>query len=113
MDRLPPLNAVRAFEAVARRLSITIAATELHVTPGAVSRQIRTLEDALGIQLLVRGHRQITLTRAGEDYYRAVTKAMDGLREATVRLTRRTLIIFYRTHILKRARSASWTQSTC
>jgi len=38
----------------------------------------------------VRGHRQITLTRAGEDYYRAVTKAMDGLREATVRLTRRT-----------------------
>ncbi|CAG2134608.1 Glycine cleavage system transcriptional activator [compost metagenome] len=90
MDRLPPLNAVRAFEAVARRLSITIAATELHVTPGAVSRQIRTLEDALGIQLLVRGHRQITLTRAGEDYYRAVTKAMDGLREATVRLTRRT-----------------------
>lgn len=90
MDPLPPLNAVRAFEAVARRLSITIAATELHVTPGAVSRQIRTLEDALGIQLLVRGHRQITLTRAGEDYYRAVTKAMDGLREATVRLTRRT-----------------------
>ncbi len=90
MDRLPPLNAIRAFEVVARRLSITVAAEELHVTPGAVSRQIRTLEDALGIPLLVRGHRQITLTRAGEEYYRAVTKSMDVLREATVRLTRRT-----------------------
>lgn len=90
MDRLPPLNAIRAFEVVARRLSITIAAEELHVTPGAVSRQIRTLEDALGIALLVRGHRQIALTRAGEEYYRAVTKSMDVLREATVRLTRRT-----------------------
>lgn len=90
MDRLPPLNAIRAFEVVARRLSITIAAEELHVTPGAVSRQIRTLEDALGIALLVRGHRQISLTRAGEEYYRAVTKSMDVLREATVRLTRRT-----------------------
>lgn len=67
-----------------------MAAEELHVTAGAVSRQIRTLEDALGIPLLVRGHRQITLTRAGEEYYRAVTKSMDGLREATVRLTRRT-----------------------
>ncbi|SPA33143.1 Transcriptional regulator LysR family [Cupriavidus taiwanensis] len=89
MDRLPPLNALRAFEAAARRLSITVAAEELHVTPGAVSRQIRTLEDALGIQLLVRGHRQISLTRAGEDYYRAVAKCMDGLREATARLTRR------------------------
>lgn len=90
MDRLPPLNAIRAFEVVARRLSITVAAEELHVTPGAVSRQVRTLEDALGLQLLVRGHRQITLTRAGEEYYRGVTKAMDVLRDATTRLTRRT-----------------------
>ncbi|RZT31816.1 transcriptional regulator GcvA [Cupriavidus agavae] len=90
MDRLPPLNAIRAFEVVARRLSITVAAEELHVTPGAVSRQVRTLEDALGVALLVRGHRQITLTRAGEDYYRSVTRAMDVLRDATTRLTRRT-----------------------
>ena len=90
MDRLPPLNAIRAFEVVARRLSITVAAEELHVTPGAVSRQIRTLEDALGTALLIRGHRQIALTRAGEEYYRAVTKSMDVLRDATVRLTRRT-----------------------
>jgi LysR family glycine cleavage system transcriptional activator len=89
MDRLPPLNALRAFEAAARHLSITVAADELHVTPGAVSRQIRMLEEVLGIQLLHRGHRQITLTRPGEDYYRAVTRAMDALREATLRLTKR------------------------
>ncbi|NMF89025.1 transcriptional regulator GcvA [Aromatoleum petrolei] len=89
MDRLPPLNAIRAFEAAARHLSITVAADELHVTPGAVSRQIRSLEETLGIQLLHRGHRQITLTGPGEDYYRAVTKAIDGLREATRRLTKR------------------------
>ena len=89
MDRLPPLNAIRAFEAAARHLSITVAAEELYVTPGAVSRQIRSLEESLGVQLLHRGHRQITLTSAGEDYYRAVTKAMDALREATRRLTKR------------------------
>ena len=89
MDRLPPLNSLRAFEAAARHLSITVAADELHVTPGAVSRQIRMLEEVLGVQLLHRGHRQITLTRPGDDYYRAVTKAMDGLREATLRLTKR------------------------
>ena len=62
MERLPPLNSVRAFEAVARHLSMTNAAEELHVTPGAISRQIQLLEDHLGTSLLKRGHRQITLT---------------------------------------------------
>lgn len=81
MDRLPPLNALRAFEAAARHLSITVAAGELHVTPGAVSRQIKLLEDTLGLQLLHRGHRQISC---------AVTKAVDALREATRRLARRS-----------------------
>jgi LysR family glycine cleavage system transcriptional activator len=57
MDRLPPLNAVRAFEAVGRHLSMTVAAQELHVTPGAVSRQIQLLEEHLGTALLTRGHR--------------------------------------------------------
>lgn len=89
MDKLPPLNALRAFEAAARHLSITVAAEELHVTPGAVSRQIRALEQGLGVQLLHRGHRQISLTRTGEDYYRAVTRAMEDLREATRRLNKR------------------------
>ena len=90
MDRLPPLNALRAFEAAARHLSITVAADELHVTPGAVSRQIKLLEDTVGLQLLHRGHRQISLTRPGADYFRAVSKAVDALRDATRRLTRRS-----------------------
>lgn len=90
MDRLPPLTAVRAFEVVGRRLSITLAAQELYVTPGAVSRQIRALEHALGVQLLVRGHRQVALTPAGEEYHRMVMKAMDMLGDATARVSGRT-----------------------
>src|SRR5438876_11580874 len=90
MDRLPPLNAVRAFEAAARHLSMAGAANELSVTPGAISRQIRALEDFLGVRLLERGHRQISLTRRGEDYFRASAKAIDIMREATQRLTRRS-----------------------
>jgi LysR family transcriptional regulator, glycine cleavage system transcriptional activator len=90
MDRLPPLNAVRAFEAAARHMSITLAADELNVTPGAVSRQIKSLEDTLDLQLLKRGHRQISLTRQGADYYRAVTRALEALRDATRRLKRRS-----------------------
>jgi len=87
MQNLPPLNALRAFEAAARRLSITAAAEELHVTPGAVSRQIRGLEETLGRQLFIRGHRQISLTAAGAEYFKAVAKAVMDLREATARLT--------------------------
>jgi len=88
MDRLPPLNAIRAFEAAARHLSITLAADELHVTAGAVSRQIKSLEDVLGLKLFKRGHREISLTRQGSDYYRAITRALDVLRDATRKLTR-------------------------
>lgn len=88
MDRLPPLNAIRAFEAAARHLSITLAADELHVTPGAVSRQIKSLEEVLGLQLFKRGHREIALTRQGGDYFQAITRALDLLREATRKLTR-------------------------
>jgi LysR family glycine cleavage system transcriptional activator len=89
MDRLPPLNALRAFEAAARRLSITLAAEELHVTPGAVSRQIKGLEQTLGFALFTRGHREISLTRQGSDYHRAITRAFDLLREATREATRK------------------------
>jgi len=88
MDRLPPLNALRAFEAAARHMSITLAADELHVTAGAVSRQIQGLEDALGLQLLKRGHRQISLTRQGAAYYQAITRALESIREATRKLQR-------------------------
>src|SRR5215469_9430826 len=62
---LPPLGSLRAFEAVARRLSFTRAADELHVTPGAVSQQIRQLERLLGQILFVRTRRSVTLTEAG------------------------------------------------
>lgn len=89
MDRLPPLNAIRAFEAAARHLSVTLAAEELHVTPGAVSRQIKGLESSVGVQLLTRGHRQIALTRQGSEYYRAITLSLDALRNATRKLKRR------------------------
>lgn len=69
-DRLPPLNALRAFEATARHLSITDAAAELAVTPAAVSQQIKALEKHLGVQLFHRHNRALTLTpaaRAGLD----------------------------------------------
>lgn len=87
-DRLPPLNAIRAFEAVARHLSITVAADELNVTPGAVSRQIRGLEEFIEQPLFVRGHRQITLTPAGQQYFEAVARLIEELRSATRALKR-------------------------
>ena len=62
MLRLPPLNALRAFEATARNLSFSRAAEELFVTQGAVSRHILKLEDFLGIKLFVRLHKRVELT---------------------------------------------------
>ena len=86
MDRLPPLNAVRAFEAAARHCSVTEAANELHVTPGAVSRQVHALEEFLGMALFERGHRQIKLTRRGDEYYKVVAKLLELLHDATRRV---------------------------
>lgn len=63
--RLPPLNAVRAFEAAARHMSFKAAGEELGVTPGAISRQIEVLEDNLGIRLFERLHRRVELTATG------------------------------------------------
>lgn len=62
---LPPLNALRAFEAAARHLSITLAAEELHVTPAAISHQIRLLEDHIGLPVFARNGRGLVLTDAG------------------------------------------------
>lgn len=64
--RLPPLAALRAFEAAARHLSFKIAAQELHVTPGAISQQIKLLEEYLGVPLFIRQTRSVKLTPAGE-----------------------------------------------
>src|ERR1700754_2703028 len=66
---MPPLNALRAFEAAARHLSLTKAAVELHVTAGALSHQIRALEDLLEVKLFERRVRAIALTAAGKKLY--------------------------------------------
>ncbi len=84
--RLPPLNALRAFEAAARHLSFTKAAEELYVTQAAVSHQIKALEAALGVQLFRRLNRRLMLTDAGQLYLPALTEAFDGIEAATGRL---------------------------
>ena len=83
---LPPLNALRAFEAAARHLSFKQAAHELHVTAGAVSQQVRLLEERLGVQLFERRTRQVILTSAGETYLARVRQAFRCLAEATAEL---------------------------
>jgi LysR family transcriptional regulator, glycine cleavage system transcriptional activator len=83
---LPPLNALRAFEAAARHLSFSRAAEELHVTPAAVSHQIKQLEEHLTIRLFHRRNRAVHLTEAGVGYLLVVRDAFDRLTAATVRL---------------------------
>lgn len=85
-DRLPPLQTLRAFEAAARLSSMTLAATELHVTHGAISRQIRKLEEHLGLKLFFRLTRQIILTQEGAEYHRIVTRLLSELMMESERL---------------------------
>lgn len=87
MERLPPLNPLRAFEAAGRLRSIRKAAEELSVTPGAVSRQVQSLESWLGTPLFRREPREIVLTPEGERYLAAIAAHFDGIREATQKLT--------------------------
>jgi LysR family glycine cleavage system transcriptional activator len=86
--RLPPLNALRAFEAAARHLSFIKAADELAVTPGAVSQQIKGLEDQIGCQLFRRLPRGVLLTDQGQRYSRRLTELFDQLMSATDELRR-------------------------
>jgi LysR family glycine cleavage system transcriptional activator len=79
---IPPLNALRAFEAAARHLSLTKAAAELNVTPGALSHQIRALEVSLGLALFERRVRSIALTPAGRRLYPGLNSGFAQLREA-------------------------------
>ena len=81
-DRLPPLNALRAFEAAARRLSFTQAAEELNVTPGAISQQIRQLEDFAGTPLFKRTGRSVLLTDAAQASLPLVREAFERISEA-------------------------------
>jgi LysR family transcriptional regulator, glycine cleavage system transcriptional activator len=85
-DRLPPLQTLRAFEATGRLLSMTLAAEELHVTHGAVSRHIKTLENHLGVALFERLTRRIVLTEAGAEFLLAVTRVLGELTRETERL---------------------------
>jgi len=83
---LPPLNAIRSFEAAARTGGITTAADELSVTPGAVSHQIRVLEDRLGSRLVERRGNRFRLTPAGERLLPDLTAALDRISRSTERL---------------------------
>lgn len=85
--RLPPLNALRAFEAAARLGSFSAAAEILFVTHGAISRQIRALEDWLGVPLFERRGRRVLLTEPGREYYHAVQSAFHTIAGATRRVT--------------------------
>jgi LysR family glycine cleavage system transcriptional activator len=87
--RLPSLNGLRAFEAAARHLSFTQAASELNVTQTAISHQIRRLEEELGIRLFIRKNRALALTPKARDYLPGVRAAFNDLRLATDRLLRR------------------------
>src|SRR5207248_1393522 len=87
--RLPSLNGLRAFEAAARHLSFTQAASELNVTQTAISHQIKRLEQELGIRLFVRQNRALALTPQAKDYLPGVRAAFNDLRLATDRLLRR------------------------
>lgn len=89
MRRLPPLGALRAFEAAARLESFKQAAAELGVTPTAVSHQIRQLEAALGVALFAREVRKVSLTPEGRSLYPALRRAFDQMAEAVNAVTRR------------------------
>jgi LysR family transcriptional regulator, glycine cleavage system transcriptional activator len=85
-DAPPPLNALRAFEAAAQHLSLTKAALELNVTPGALSHQIRGLEDHLGVKLFDRGVPSIALTAAGKALYPGLHAGFLHIRDALASL---------------------------
>jgi LysR family glycine cleavage system transcriptional activator len=85
--RLPPLNAVRAFEAAARHLSFTRAADELNVTPAAISHQVKGLEEWFGIKLFQRRNREILMTEPGQMLLPGVRDALDLLESSVQRIS--------------------------
>ncbi|EPG9693334.1 transcriptional regulator GcvA [Klebsiella aerogenes] len=91
-DHLSPLQTLRAFEATDRLSSMTLAAAELHVTHGAISRQIRKLEEHLGFKLFFRLTRQIILTEQGAKFHHVVTRLLSDLVRESERLRGRNLI---------------------
>ena len=89
LRRLPPLNALKAFEAAARSESFTRAAEELCVTQGAVSHQVKALEATLGIKLFNRERQRLVITEAGREYLAVVRDALDRIAVGTERLVQR------------------------
>jgi len=87
--RLPPLNALKAFEAAARHGSFTRAAEELCVTQGAVSHQVKALEAELGLKLFNRERQRLVITEAGRTYLVVVRDAFDRIGDGTERLLQR------------------------
>jgi len=83
---LPPMNSLIVFEAAARHLSFTQAANELNVTQGAISRQIRQLEEYLGKELFIRANRNISLTPMGLQYYQTIYSALLNVAQATAEI---------------------------
>jgi LysR family glycine cleavage system transcriptional activator len=86
--QMPPLNALRAFEAAARHLSFKEAARELHVTPTAVSHQIRNLEELVGMKLFERSPRALALTAAGERFFPVLRDGFDRIAQSFADLQR-------------------------
>ncbi|QRY80839.1 LysR family transcriptional regulator [Pseudomonas sp. PDNC002] len=82
IQRLPPLNAVRAFEAAARLGSYVAASKDLHVTQPAIGRHVKLLEDWLGVQLFERTPRGVSLTPAGQRYYAKISTALQQIADA-------------------------------
>ncbi len=88
--RLPPLNALRVFDVAAHHLSFTKAADDLFVTQAAVSHQIKSLEDFLGIKLFRRRNRSLLLTEEGQSYYLDIKEIFTSINEATRKLQARS-----------------------
>ena len=87
MRLLPSLNGLRVFEAAGRHMSFTIAADDLCITQGAVSRAIRSLEDQLGVPLFVRHARRLEFTEEGRSLWLSVHDAIGALERAAQRVS--------------------------
>src|SRR6266436_2402887 len=83
---IPSLDLLQGFEAAARHLSFTKAGEELFLTQSAVSRQIKELEDQVGVPLFQRRHRALSLTEAGQQFYAVAAQVITTMRAATERL---------------------------
>ena len=88
--RLPALDLLVGFEAAARHLSFTKAGQELYLTQSAVSRQMKELEEQLGVALFERRHRALVLTEAGQQFYASAAQVLTTMRAATEKLRAHT-----------------------